>query len=150
MEEWSSLEAKYITRIADGCYALQLLKPGHNEELRTEILTERENVILYHVLGYNKKKNHKRPLGYCFLYLGNPIVHDHTWYCSVCYSDPTYIGYKDWSIIHADSSIRFIRVGLGDFDYLLTYRGKTEDHDRRGLSDGAVRLETAKNWKDGL
>lgn len=137
-------------KIADGCYALQLLKKGHNEELRTEVLTERENVMLYHVLGYNAKKNRKRPLGYCVLYSGNPIVHDHTWYFSICYSDPTHVGHKDWKVLYADSSIRLVRVGLGDYDYLLTYRGKTDDHDKRGFSDGAVRMATQKNWKDGL
>lgn len=121
-------------KIDDGCYALQLLKLGHNEELRTEILAERENIILYDVLGYTKKKNHKRSLGYCFLYLGNPIVHDHTWYCGVAYSDPKKTGQKDWSVLHADQSIRLVQAGIGDIDYLLTYRGKTESHDERGFT----------------
>ena len=123
---------------------------GHNEQLRTEVLTERENVILYQVIGYHKRKSHKRLLGYCFLYLGNPIIHYHTWYLGVAYSPAEHTGHKDWSVLYADSSIRLVQAGIGDIDYFLTYRGKTDEHDKRGLSDGAVRMATRKIWKDGL
>jgi hypothetical protein len=123
---------------------------GYNEELRTEILTERENVMLYQVLGYHKREGRKRLLGYCFLYLGTPIIHDHTWYLCVAYSQAEQTGYKDWNVLYADPSIRLVQAGIGDIDYFLTYRGKTEEHDKRGLSDGAVRMATRENWKDGL
>ena len=123
---------------------------GHDEEFRTEVLVERENVILYEVVGYNKRKGRKRSLGYCFLYLGNPYVHDHTWYLAVCYSPEDKIGHKDWIVLYADHSVRLVRVGMGDFDYMFAYRGKTTYHDEQGFSDGAVRLKTAAEWKDGL
>ena len=144
------MEEKFLSKVTPGCYALKMLPLGHEEEFRTEVLVERETIILYEVVGYNKSKSRKRSLGYCFLYTGKPYVHDHTWYLAVCYSSKDKIGHKDWIVLYADHNVRLVRVGMGNFDYMFAYRGKTVYHDEQGFSDGAVRLETRDNWKDGL
>jgi len=150
LDNWEWLEEKFLSKIEKGCYAFRLQPVGHGEEFRVKVLAEKENIILYGVYGYNSKKGTDRQIGYCFIYLKNPFVHDHTWYCAVCYSDPEAISQKDWRVIYTDDQVRLTQIGIGQFEYLFAYRRKTDYHDEQGYSDGAVRLETADNWKDGL
>lgn len=60
-------------------------------------------------------------------------------------------------VLFSDSNVRLLRAGIGvtidgieTFDYLLCYRARKQEHDLLGNSDGAVALDTASAWKDGL
>lgn len=149
-KDWPWYKEEFITKVCDGCYTLRLKNTAHDEEFAFRVATEHSNVILSQVLGVSKERDRERTLGYCLVYSGNPIVHDYTWYTGVFYSPPLEIKQKEWEIIYDDNLIRLSRAGIGVFDYLLTYRKKSTEHDMVGLSDGSVHLYTADSWKDGI
>lgn len=105
---------------------------------------------MVHVYGRSKRFTRERLLGYIILYNGNPVIHAHTWYTGIAYSEKDDVRRKYPLPICTDQNVRMYAAGIGKFDYLFCYKAKTREHDEAGYSDGATHLSTADQWRDGL
>jgi len=151
VEQWNLYESAFITRCGDHGFVLKLKSIAHDEQPHHEVIKQHgDRVSLVGVYGKAAKFSRERLLGYILLYVGTPIIHLHTWYLAIAYSDADDIRRKDPVPIAADDNIRLWKAGIGECDYHLVYKGKTKEHDEAGFSDGATHLETAGQWKDGL
>jgi len=138
-------------KCGDNGFVLKLKTLAHDEELNTKTLQQHGDIIsLIGVYGKAPNFQRERLLGYILLYIGTPVIHSHPWYLGICYSGEDDIRRKDPTPLLSDDNVRFFKVGIGVFDYLLTYKARTKEHDEAGFSDGATHLETAADWKDGL
>lgn len=144
-------ENTFVTKCGDHGLVLKLKTIAHDEEPHTQVLRQHgDRISLVGVYGKAAKFSRERLLGYIFLYVGTPIIHLHTWFVAICYSEEADIRRKDPALIATDDNIRLYKTGIGECDYLFCYKGKTKEHDEAGFSDGATHLETSGQWKDGL
>lgn len=147
---WERLDSKFIDSNYPSVIALKLFNLGYEEEFELEALVERENILLFGVMGIEKDLNSSRLLGYLLAYDENPVVHSYTFFSVLAYSKLTDIGAKRPRLIYRDKHLNFYKLGMGTIDYLLGYRNRTRDHDVAHTSSGSVHAEFADSWRDGM
>lgn len=154
LSSWKLWKEGFIQQADEQSYVLKLKAEAFDEKLQIRTLVEHSACLFGEVLGISTRSGKERSLGYCLLYWNfdekNPVVHQHTWYVAVCFSDPTHVGRKDMLPLYTNKDVLFLRIGMDRFDYHFCYRRKTRDHDRAGYSSASSHLTTADNWKDGL
>lgn len=153
MNEWRSWRDKFVHKEGEESFVLKLKDSAYDEEIRSSLLVNHANVSLEEVVGWSTRSEKGRILGYRIKFWNDedpPIIHHHTWYVTICFSDMQTIGRKPILPLYTNKEILLLRVGVGVFDYHFLYRRKTRDHDRAGYSDGVSHIITADNWKDGL
>jgi len=151
LADWNLYDSTFMTKCGNHVFVLKLKSVAYDEEPHHQVIKQHGNqVSLIGVYGKSAKFSRERLLGYILLYVGTPIVHMHTWYVAICYSEESDVRRKDPALIATDDNIRLFKAGIGKCDYLFSYKSKTREHDEAGFSDGATHIETAGSWKDGL
>lgn len=136
-----------IIEVGPNCYALKIHNLSFNEEYKCQFLIERDKVMLIGIYGDSKEFDRLRYLGTILLFIGEPLVHSYPLYVVVAYSDPTDVRRKEPKLIYSDEFVRFLRAGIGSFDYMLCYRNRRPFHDEIGQSDGAAYKQALDVWK---
>lgn len=150
MSRWNVLDQKFIINITPNVYGLKLFNPGFDEVWKLEPLLERRKLVLIGVYGIEKDLERKKLLGYLILFIGEPHIHDYTFYLVLSFSDKDDIGNKKPVLVYCDKSLYLYRVGIGEADYLIGYRDRQKEHDDVGVSSGAMHNVMADAWRDGM
>jgi hypothetical protein len=90
----------------------------------------------------------RHPVGYCFLYQDNPIVHHATGYCAVCYSQPLDLRFREPSVQYNDQHVRVLRFGADLYDWFLCCRHKTQQQTAFNAAATAQQRHVGA-WRDG-
>jgi hypothetical protein len=137
-----------IAPVGRQAYCVRLKCFVGKERAKLLSLQEHQNVILFGVYGDDRKRD--RLVGYCLMFMGAPIIHRFTRYCSFSYSEPTDIRYRQVKVIYNDEFVRLLRLGVGTFEYFLVCRKSTDEQLQTGAADAATHLQFSGTWKDGM
>jgi hypothetical protein len=145
-QNWSNIFPHIINLIAPGLLCMRVRPILVGEVIEPTVLIDQE-VTLVQLLGTSP--NARRAAGYCLLYEGASTLHQYTNYCTVSYSDPTEIKFREPSVVYDDAWVRLIRYGLLPHDWFLGCRKKTKMQ-HVDLSASAAHQKFVGGWKDGI
>jgi len=118
------------------------------ETPRLLVLHEHENVILFGVYGHDSDRD--RLVGHVLVFSGTPTTHHYPRYCSLSYSEPTDLKFRQMRILFDDDDVRFLRFGMGTFDYLWLVKARTEEQTNAPFADHTAHEFYSRLWKKGL
>ena len=112
------------------------------------VLHEHEQVVLFGVYGHDNERD--RLVGHVLMFSGAPITHHYTRYCSLSYSEPTDLKFRQMRVLFDDDDVRLLRFGMGTFDYLWLVKKRTEQQMAVAMADHAAHEFYSRIWKEGL
>ncbi|MFA5135242.1 MAG: hypothetical protein WC505_05690 [Patescibacteria group bacterium] len=144
-QNWTALFPHIINMVHPGLLCMRVRPILADEVIEPNVLVDQE-VTLVQLLGTSPQT--KRAAGYCLLYEGASTIHQYTNYCSISYSDPTEVKFREPTVVYDDAWIRLIRFGLMPHDWFLGCRKKTEMQ-HVDLPASAAHQKFVGGWKDG-
>ena len=146
--EWTTIANETVIQIDHNAYVIKIKNFVGKENPVMEAIQQHGTVVLNKIIG--REMSRDRTVGYCLLFSGVPTIHHYTRYCSLSYSEPTDIRFRQMRVLYDDQYIRFTRFGMGAFDYLWQVRHRLPQHHEIPAADHAAYQHYERTWKKGI
>ena len=144
---WPDYPAHMVSLVSHEVFCVKVRNFAHNEIPQSTTLLEHGPTLL---LGIQGKSKRDRLVGYCLLHEPGATVHQYTSYCSLSYSEPGDVKFREPEVIFDDDFVRLYKFGVGVFDYFLGTRKRLAQQNVDGIADATAHLKFAGAWKDGI